>query len=122
MFTQLNDVNFVKAYLDLEKEEQKKRYNFKEKHKKQTQYLSHYIYLQTQILLYFVWEYIKLNKEIKDEDLYEMIVYEENMEFKDLEFKIQDKFENVIEKQDYKKFKFLGNEEIYEEVYDITLH
>ena len=51
-----------------------------------------------------------------------MIVYEENMEFKDLEFKIQDKFENVIEKQDYKKFKFLGNEEIYEEIYDITLH
>lgn len=125
IFDDVNEISFFKLFFEFLKEEQKKgnRKNFqiKEKHKKQIQYLSNYTYLQVQILLYFIWEYLKLNKKVTEKILYEMVKINEYYEYKELKFEVQDEFLDIIEKNEYKKFKYLSDDKIYEEVYDISL-
>ncbi len=128
MFEDINEISFFKLFLEfLEKEQEKgkrKDFQVKEKHKKQIQYLSKYTYIQVQLLLYFIWEYLKLKKKVTEENLYEMIVINEYYGYKELNFELFN-FEFEIqakEKYDYEKFKYLGNDKIYEEVYDITLY
>lgn len=130
MFENINEISFFKLFFEfLEKEQEKgerKNFQVKEKHKKQIQYLSNYTYLQAQILLYFIWEYLKLKEKVTEENLYEMIVINEYYGYKELNFELFNfnfKFEvQDKEKYEYDKFKYLGNDKIYEEVYDIAFY
>lgn len=130
MFKNINEISFFKLFFEfLEKEQEKgkrKDFQVKEKHKKQIQYLSNYTYLQAQILLYFIWEYLKLKEKVTEENLYEMIVINEYYGYKELNFELFNfKFKFEVqdkEKYEYEKFKYLGNDKIYEEVYDIAFY
>ena len=130
MFENINEISFFKLFFEfLEKEQEKgkrKDFQVKEKHKKQIQYLSNYTYLQAQILLYFIWEYLKLKEKVTEENLYEMIVINEKWEYTELDFELFNfKFKFEVqdkEKYEYEKFKYLGNDKIYEEVYDIAFY
>ncbi len=117
IFEDLNQVEYLYLYFNYITGIEKLL--IKKKNQIQISEISKHIFFQSQIILYFMWDYLKLNPLLIEDDLFNMINICVNGNCS-LELIWEPKLFETKANYEYNKFLNLGNDNLYQEVYDIS--